>query len=85
MQFPRAGSKDGAVLSVKEENLANKVFAEYREASDLIKKGEFEAALSKYNRVISLGWDCPYDYMVSRVINAAMEQKKKCQFRLLEF
>ncbi len=70
---------------MKEENFANKVLTTYKEASDLIKKGKFEAALSKYNQVISLGWDCPYDYMVSKAVNAAMEQKKKCQFRLLKF
>lgn len=69
----------------KEENLANKVFNTYKEAAVLQKKGDFEAALSKYNQVISMGWDCPYDYMVSKAVNAALEQKKKCQFRLLKF
>jgi len=72
-------------LSEKEGNLANKVFSTYKEATDLLKKGNFEAALSKYNQVISLGWDCPYDYMVYKAVNAALEQKKKCQFRLLKF
>ena len=70
---------------MKEENLANEIFNTYKEATDLIKKGKFEAALRKYNRVISLGWKCPYDYMVSKVVNTALEQKKKCQFRLLKF
>ncbi len=70
---------------MKEENLANKIFNTYKEATDLLKKGNFEAAFSKYNQVISLGWGCPYDYMVSKAVNAAMEQKKKCQFRLLKF
>ena len=85
VQFPCVGSKDGGLLGVKEENIANKVFNTYKEASVLFKQGNFEAALNKYNQVISLGWDCPYDYMVSKTVNTSLEQKKKCQFRLLKF
>jgi len=70
---------------MKEENLANNLFNTYKEATVLFKQGNFAEALGKYNQVISLGWDCPYDYMVSRAVNAALEQKKKCQFRLLKF
>lgn len=73
-------------MSVKEEgDLRNTVFDTYQKACLLFKQGDFEEALTKFDQVVSLGGNWPYDDMISRVVNAALKQKKKCQFRLLKF
>lgn len=77
--------KNREVLSVKEEgDLRNKVVDAYQKACLLFKQGDFEEAIDKYNQVISLAGNWPYDDMISRAANAALKQKMKCQFRLLK-
>lgn len=64
---------------------SNEIFKMYEEATSLFKKGDFEEALYKYERIILEGgkmWD---DDVMLRVVNAALKQKRKCQFRVLKF
>ncbi len=73
-------------MSVKEkDSTRNRVLSAYAEASVLFKQGDFEEALNKYSSVIRLGGNWPYDDMVLRTANAALTQRRKCQFRLLKF
>ena len=63
---------------------ANKIFKMYEQATSLFKQGDFEEALSKYNQVISDGANID-DEMALKVVNAALRQREKCQFRVLKF
>ncbi len=56
----------------------------YEQASVFCKKGDFEQALTKFNQVISEGANIDDD-MILKVVNAALRQREKCQFRLLKF
>ena len=56
----------------------------YEQASVFFKKGDFEQALTKFNQVISEGANIDDD-MILKVVNAALRQREKCQFRLLKF
>lgn len=61
----------------------NKIFKMYEQAAFLFKQGNFEEALNKFNQVISEGANIDND-MVLKVVNAALRQREKCQFRLLK-
>ncbi len=67
------------------DDLRKRVFDTYQEASALFRQGDFEQALTKFNQVVSLGGNWPYDDMVLRTVNAALTQTHKCQSRLLRF
>ena len=56
----------------------------YEQASFFFKQGDFEQALTKFNQVISEGANTDDD-MELRVVNAALRQREKCQFRVLKF
>jgi len=62
----------------------SKVFKMYEQASISFKEGDFQQALAKFNQAISEGADTDDD-MELRVVNAALRQREKCQFRLLKF
>lgn len=64
--------------------IKSKVFEMYEQASIAFKQGEFEQALTKFNQVVSEGADTDDD-MELRVVNAALRQREKCQFRVLKF
>lgn len=61
----------------------NRIFKMYEEAASLFKQGDFEEALTKFNQVISEGANIDDD-MILKVVNAALRQREKCQFRLLK-
>lgn len=61
----------------------DKIFKTYEEGTSLFKQGDFEEAFNKYNQVISKGNNVDND-MVLKVVNAALRQREKCQFRLLK-
>ena len=67
-----------------EEVIKEKVFQAYREATILFKQADYQEALAKYNEVITLGLDWPHDDMVSRSVHHALDQVKKCQYRLVK-
>lgn len=67
-----------------EKSKKGKVFKMYEEASSLFKQGDFQQALTKFNQVISEGANIDDD-MVLKVVNTALRQREKCQFRLLKF
>ena len=56
----------------------------YEEASLFFKQRDFEQALTKFNQVVSAGADIDDDMML-KVVNAALRQREKCQFRLLKY
>ena len=60
----------------------NKIFKMYEEASFFFKQGDFEQALTKFSQVISEGGSADDD-MILKVVNAALRQREKCQFRIL--
>lgn len=62
----------------------SKVFKMYEEASCFFKQGDFQQAIAKFNQVISEGANTDDD-MVLKVVNAALRQREKCQFRVLKF
>ena len=62
----------------------SKVFKMYEEASISFKQGQFEEALTKFSQVISEGANTDDD-MILKVVNAALRQREKCQFRVLKF
>ena len=62
----------------------NKIFKMYEEASFFFKQGDFEQALTKFSQVISEGANIDDD-MILKVVNAALRQREKCQYRLLKF
>lgn len=62
----------------------SKVFKMYEQASCYFKQGDFAQALAKFNQVISEGANIDDDMML-KVVNAALRQGEKCQFRLLKF
>ena len=62
----------------------NKVFKMYEEANRFFKQGDIQQALTKFNQVISEGANIDDD-MVSKIVNAALRQKEKCQYRVLKF
>lgn len=62
----------------------SKVFKMYEQASSFFKQGDFQQAIAKFNQVISEGANIDDD-MVLKVVNAALRQREKCQFRLLKF
>ena len=71
----------------------NRIFKMHEEASSLFKQGDFEQALTKFNQAISEGAnmvrlhspsEASHDDMVLKVVNAALRQREKCQFRLLK-
>ncbi len=62
----------------------SKVFKIYEQASISFKQGDFQRALTKFNQVVSEGANIDDD-MILKVVNAALRQKEKCQFRLLKF
>ena len=64
--------------------IKSKVFEVYEQASVFFKQGEFEQALTKFNQVVSEGADTGDDTEL-RVVNAALRQREKCQFRVLKF
>ena len=61
----------------------NKIFKMYEEASFFFKQGDFEQALTKFSQVISEGGSSADDDMILKVVNAALRQREKCQFRIL--
>ncbi len=67
------------------DQIGNQVFQLYKEADLLFKQGDFAEALAKFNQAVSLGGNWTYDDMVLRTVNAALTQRRKCQFRLLKF
>ena len=62
----------------------SKIFKMYEEAIFFFKQGDFEEALTKFNQVISAGANVDDD-MILKVVNAALRQREKCQFRLLKY
>ncbi len=62
----------------------SKVFKMYEQANISFKQGDFQQALTKFNQVIFEGANIDDD-MILKVVNAALRQKEKCQFRLLKF
>ena len=62
----------------------SKVFKMYEQASFFFKQGDFEQALTKFNQVICEGANVDDD-MILKVVNAALRQREKCQFRMLKF
>ncbi len=68
----------------KRMKIKSKVFEVYEQASVFFKQGDFEQALTKFNQVVSEGADTDDD-MELRVVNAALRQREKCQFRVLKF
>jgi len=60
----------------------SKVFEMYEEASFSFKQGDFVQALAKFNQVVSEGANIDDD-MILKVVNAALRQREKCQFRVL--
>jgi len=67
------------------DQIRDQVFQLYKEANLLFRQGDFAEAVAKFNEVVSSGGNWPYDDMVLRTVNAALTQKKKCQFRVLKF
>jgi len=62
----------------------SKVFKMYEEASISFKQGDFQQALTKFNQVVSEGANMEDDTIL-KIVNAALRQREKCQFRLLTF
>ena len=56
----------------------------YEQASVFFKQEDFDQALAKFNQVVSEGANIDDD-MVLKVVNAALRQREKCQFRVLKF
>lgn len=75
--FKRQKSKSG-------QGGRNKIFKIYEEANSLLKQGNFEEALSKYNQVINEGRETDDD-IILKLVATALSQRPKCQFRLLKF
>ncbi len=56
----------------------------YEQASTLFKEGYFEEALSMPNQAASEDGQI-YDDMILKLVDAAVAQRSKCQYRLLRF
>lgn len=61
----------------------SEIFKMYEEGSFYFRQGDFEQALTKFDQVISEGANIDDD-MILKVVDAALRQREKCQFRLLK-